>query len=71
MQSMVPEETDLPGFVDNHVLKYSFKASNRVTERESISSLESSAAGVKTWMYQNRLKMNDGKTEFIMFTSKK
>ena len=34
MQSVVPKETDLHGFVDDHVLKNSFKASNRVSERE-------------------------------------
>ena len=70
MQSVVPEETDLHGFADDHALKTSFKASKRVTERESISLLESSAADVKTWMDQNRLKMNNGKVEFIMFASK-
>ena len=74
MQSLMLEETDLHGFVDDlddHVLKNSFKASNRVAERERISSLESSAADMKTWKNLNRPKMNDGKTEFIMFTSKK
>ena len=71
MQSVVPGEIDLHGFVDDHVLKSSFKASSRVTEKESVSSLESTLVNVKTWMDQNRLKMNDGKTEFIMFASKK
>ena len=65
MQSVLLEETDLHDFVDDHVLKNSFKASGRVTERGSVSSLESSAATMKTWMDQNRPKINDGKTEFI------
>ena len=71
MQSEVLEETDLHDFVDDHVLKNSFKASNRVTERESVISLEYSAVKVITWMDQKKLKMNDGKREFIMFASKK
>ena len=71
MQSVVPEEIDLHGFADDHVLKNSFMASSRVDEKESISSLESTLVNVKTWMDQNRLKMNDGKTEFMMFASKK
>ena len=54
MQSVVPEETDLHGFVDDHALKNSFKASSRVTERESHSLLGFSAVDVKTWMDQNR-----------------
>ena len=56
MQSVVWEETYLHGFADDHVLKKSFKASNRVTERDSVSSLESSMANVKTCMDQNRQK---------------
>ena len=71
MQSVVPEEIGLHGFVDNHVLKSSFKASSRVTEKESVSSLESTLVNVKTLMDQNRLKMKDGKMEFIIFASKK
>ena len=47
MQSVVLGEIVLHGFVDGYVLKYSFKASSRVAERESISSLESTAANVK------------------------
>ena len=34
MQSVVPGEIDLHGFVDDHVLKSSFKASSRVTEKK-------------------------------------
>ena len=41
MQSVVPEEIDLHGFADDHVLKNSFRASSRVDEKESILSLES------------------------------
>ena len=70
-QSVVPEETDLHGFVDHHVLKNSFKASNRVTKKESVSSLESSAANVKTCMDQNRLKMNDAKMGVYYYCIKK
>ena len=71
MQSVVPEEIDLHGFVDNHVMKSSFKSICRVAEKENVSSLESTLVNAKTWIDQNRLKMNDGKMEFIMFASKK
>ena len=62
MQSIVPDDIDLHGFVDDHVLKNSFRASSRVDEKESILSLESTSVDVKLWMDQNRLKMNDDKT---------
>ena len=71
MQLVVPEEIDLYRFADDHVLKNSFKASGRVEEEKSIISLESTLVDVKTWMDQNRLKMNDEKNEFIMFASKR
>ena len=66
MPLVVPEEIDPCGFADDHVLKKSFRASSRVDEKESILSLEPTLVNVKTWMDQNRLKMNDGKTEFII-----
>ena len=56
MQSVVPEEIDLYGFADDHVLKNSFKASSRIDEEKSILLLESTLVDVKTWMDQNRLK---------------
>ena len=34
IQSVVPEEIDLHGFADNHVLKNSFRASRKVDEKE-------------------------------------
>ena len=71
MQSVVPDDIDLYGFANDHVLKHSFRASSRVDKNENILSLESTLVKVKLWMDQNRLKMNDDKTEFIMFTSKR
>ena len=71
MQLVVLEEIDLHGFADDHVLKTSFRSSSRVDERESILSLEPTVVNIKTWMEHNMLKMNDGKTKFIMFASKK
>ena len=32
--------------------------------------LEAKAANIKVWMEQNHLKVNDSKTEFIMFASR-
>ena len=71
MQSVVPDEIDLHGFADDHVLKNSFRASSRGDEKESILSLESTLVNVKSWMDQNRLKMNNDKTELMMFASKR
>ena len=48
------KKPDLHGFADDHAMKITFKASDNI----------------KGWMDCNRLKINNGKTEFIMFGSK-
>ena len=47
---MVPEEIDLHGFADYHVLKNSFKASSIVDEKESILSLKSTLMSRPGWI---------------------
>ena len=51
-------------------MKSTFKASDRQAEALAVSNLELNASNIKGWMDCNRLKMNGGKTEFIMFGSK-
>ena len=64
-----PVKTDLHGFADDHALKNSFQAKSWVAEQTSIKLLENTPIDVKSWMDENRLCMNDGKTEYIMFGS--
>ena len=42
----------------------------RESKVDTIKDLEQCATKIKSWMDGNRLKMNDGKTEFIMFRSR-
>ena len=58
------------GYADDHALKNTFEATSRQAEKDSVSTLEAKAADVRVWMDQNCLKMNDSKTEFIMFASR-
>ena len=62
---------ELHGFVDDHAYKGSFAARSRVEEINMIKDLESCAERIKIWMDGNRLKMNNSKTEFIMYGSNK
>ena len=71
LQEVVPDDVGLNGFADEHSLKRSFKADDRKAGQSTISALQNCLMNVKTWMDENRLKMNDGKTEFIMFGAKK
>ena len=68
--SNLRKKLDLHGFADNHAMKNTFKTSDRQAETLAVSNLEFNASNIKGWMDCNRLKMNDGKTEFIMFGSK-
>ena len=71
LQEIVPENVGLNGFADDHSLKRSFKADDRKAEQTTISTLQNCLMNVKILMDENRLWMNDGKTEFIMFGAKK
>ena len=70
MHEVVKRPVLLYGFADDHTLRDQFKANDRDEEIASISRLEKSAEDLKTWMDENRLRMNSEKTEFIMFGSK-
>ena len=70
MHEVVKKPISLYGFADHHTLRDQFKANDRDDKIASISRLENSANDLKTWMDENRLRMNSDKTEFIMFGSK-
>ena len=62
---------NLHGFVDDHVMKKSFRITyNNSNELKTISDLEECISKVKEWMNHNRLKMNGEKTEFILYGSR-
>ena len=46
-----------------------FKANDRSAELESITKLQECALNLKSWMDLNRLRMNNAKTEFILYSS--
>ena len=71
LQEVVLGDVGLNGFADDHSLKRSFKVDDRKAEQTIISALQNCLMNVKTLMDENRLKMNDGKTEFIMIGAKK
>ena len=61
---------DLHGFADDHAYNKGFPGNLRESEEDTIKDLEQCATRIKSWMDGNRLKMNNGKTEFIMFRSR-
>ena len=67
MRDIVLATVDIHGYADDHALKKAFKASSMTDEITSIASLRSVIFDIKSWMDENRLKMNNSKTEFILF----
>ena len=60
------EENFVSGYADDHALINSFHPENT----EILSTLASNIACIQDWIYNNQLKMNSSKTEFIVFGSK-
>ena len=58
------EKIDLHGYADDHGIKKKFKP---VCDNETATTkkLSDSLTRIKSWMYLNRLKMNDAKMEYI------
>ena len=72
IKKVIPEKTDVHGYADDHAIKKEYEVSDiTYTEPEAITSIKNTLPEIKTWMDLNRLQMNDSKTEFIVFGSKR
>ncbi|XP_071841161.1 uncharacterized protein [Apostichopus japonicus] len=69
MNTCISDDQFLIGYADDHSIYSSFKPGDVSSELESIRGLSSTLENVKLWMQFNRLKMNDEKSEFIVFGS--
>ena len=67
IQDIVPNDLQLSSFADDHSIRRTFRASNRVGELATKSVMENCLINIKKWMDETRLKMNPSKTEFIYF----
>ena len=70
MEKVVSESRGVNGYADDHALRKSFRPIKPEDEQNAILDLEQNAMTSKAWMDANRLKMNSGKTEFVLFGSK-
>ena len=60
------EENSVSGYADDHALINTFHPENVDISPKLVSNISC----IKDWMNRNQLKMNDAKTEFIVFGSK-
>ena len=61
---------NIRGYADDHALYVSFHPNTQGTEAAAVSAIKNCLTDVKTWMLENTFKMNDSKTELIIFGSK-
>ena len=71
LQEVIPDDLQLSGFADDHSVRKTFKASNRLDEENTKTKLQECLISIKKWMDETRLKMNPSKTEFIHFGNAK
>ena len=64
---IVNYDVKISGYADDHAIYSSFEAGTSAAERSAIADQENCLESIKSWMAQNRLKMNDTKTEFVLF----
>ena len=64
-----PRPIGIIGFADDHAMKKSFIPTLEDDEDVCIANLQACLSRVKEWMDSMRLKMNEGKTEFIIIGS--
>ena len=64
------KDIGLYGFADDHAIKKEFTPTKVDDESQCIYSLEQCLINIKAWMDSNRLRINNGKKEFILFGSR-
>ena len=69
IDQIVPKDITLNGFADDHSLRKSFQASDRIQEQQAKFKMEHTFNNIKKWMDSMHLKLNSEKTEYIMFGS--
>ena len=58
------------GYADDHQLYLAFNPGSQQNEMDAIQCLEACIADIRTWMFTHQLKINDSKTEFLLFGTK-
>ena len=63
-------QLELNGFADDHSVQRTFMAKSREDKYSTFAAIEKSMLKIKEWMDAVRLKMNESKTEFMLFGSR-
>ena len=66
IDQIVQKDITLNGFADDHSLRKSFLASDRIQEQQAKLKMEHTFNNIKEWMDSMHLKLNSEKTEYII-----
>ena len=70
LEQCLDRNLDIFGYADDHGIRGSCHC-NSDSVQKTLSDISTSLDNIKDWMVKNRLKMNNDKTEFIVFGSRK
>ena len=62
--------TDAHCFADDTQLYLSFKPDSPTDQAEAVCAMERCIGDLRKWMYRDKLKINDDKTEFLIIGSR-
>ena len=71
MREIIPGNMQIHGYADDHTIKTSYRSGVTSEESLALAELEETMVNIRNWKNANRLKMNDSKTEFIVFGSQR
>ena len=57
-------------YADDSQLYMSFKSDSKECENRCVSAMETCIKAIRTWMIEDKMKLNDGKTEFLIIGSR-
>ena len=61
-----PHLPNVHAYGDNTELCISFKPDGSATETDAVDALQACIEDIRTWMVQDKLQLNDAKTEFLI-----
>ena len=64
---VLPGNLEIYGYVEDHAIKVSSTCGEARTQNSTLGTLEPLLIDIRKWMNENRLKINDSKTEIIIF----
>ena len=67
--SKVIQNKKIHGYADDHAITTSFHGGSTTSEIEEVNVMQNTVTSTSSWISENHLKVNDSKTEFIMYGS--